>query len=149
MALFPGIPKEDILKACTQLTSYTSAKMDDDHLRVMLELVWFSVNRLLNRDPSLNRNLASLDEFKNNVNNRGEDRFFNLLRDTAEDVRISGFATRWAPIFLDGMSISFPPKSSGHFPHLDVFYSALEGRTPYAAELTLCAQHVAQQSRTP
>lgn len=125
MALYPGIPKEEVLKTCKQFT-FLSANMDDDLLRGMLKFVWFSVNDLLKKDPSLNRSLASRDEFNNNVNNRGEDRVFSLLRDTAEDVRISGFVTRWAPIFLDGMSISFPPKkSSGHFLLLDVFYSAL------------------------
>ena len=70
-----------------------------------------------NKDPSL-------DEFNVNVNNRGEENVFSLLRDTAEDVRISGFVTRWAPIVLDGTPISFPLKCSGHFPYLDMIYSA-------------------------
>lgn len=91
--------------------------MDDDLLRVMLDPVWFSANQLLKQD-------SSLDEFNVNVNNRGEENVFSLLRDTAEDVRISGFVTRWAPIVLDGTPISFPLKCSGHFPYLDMIYSA-------------------------
>ena len=44
--------------------------MDDDLLRVMLDPVWFSANQLLKQDPSLNRSLASLDEFDVNVEER-------------------------------------------------------------------------------
>jgi hypothetical protein len=117
-----------------QLTFLISANLDDDQLRSMLDNVWFSVNQLLKQDPILNRSLASMDEFNKNIYNRGEDSVFSLLRDTAEDARTSGFATRWAPLFLDGTSISFSLKCSGHFPYLDVFYSALEHRMPYAAE---------------
>jgi hypothetical protein len=61
-----------------------SANLDDDQLRLLLDAVWFAVNQLLKQDPSLNRSLASPDGFNNNVNNRGEDSVFSLLRDTAE-----------------------------------------------------------------
>jgi len=108
--LFPGIQKEAILKTCRLLTSFISAHLNDDDLRVRLGNVWFIVNQLLKQDQSLNRYVASLDEFNDNVNNRGDDCFFNLLRDRAEDVRISGFVARWAPLFRDGTSFSFSLK---------------------------------------
>ena len=73
--LFPGIQKEAILKACRLLSSI-SAGVGDDHLRDILDSVWFFVNQLLRQDQSLNRFLASPSEFNDNVNNRGEDNFF-------------------------------------------------------------------------
>lgn len=134
--LFPGIQKEAILKACRLLSSIC-AGVGDDHLRDILDSVWFFVNQLLRQDQSLNRSLASLSEFNDNVNNRGEDNFFSLLRDRAEDVETSGFVTRWAPLFRDGTSFSFSLKCSGHCLCLDVFYNVQEDQVLYATESSL------------
>ena len=113
-ALFPGLQKEAIVKTCNTLNLLvTSGGLDD--LRELLPHFWFSVNHLLQRDRTLKRPLASLDDFNNNVNIRGEDNIHRLLRATAEDVRASGAVTRWANVFRDGAPFSFPLKCSGHF----------------------------------
>jgi hypothetical protein len=130
--LFPGIQKEAILETCIQLSAFTPAGLGDDYLRAMLGNVWFSVNQLIEQDQSLNQPPASLREFNNNVKDRGEESFFNLLKDRAEDVRTSGFVTRWAPLFRDGTSFSLSLKYSGHCLCLDVFYKAHEDQVLYA-----------------
>ena len=112
-ALFPGIQKEEIMATCNELNIFTS--VDDNSLRFLLVNVWLSVNHFLRQDRSLNRPLASLDEFKDNVNIRGVDSFLSLLRDIAEDVRVSGFVTRWVNLFHDGTSFTFPIMCSGYF----------------------------------
>jgi hypothetical protein len=137
LVLFPRVLKEETLDTCGQLSLVIRADIDDEQLRLRLKTVWFLVNQFLIQDKDLNRSLASLDEFKDKVNNRGEDSMFSLLRDMADDVRTTGTTTRWAPLFYNGMSISFSPKCSGHFPCLDVFYSAREDQMLYATEASL------------
>ncbi|KAF8495544.1 hypothetical protein F5888DRAFT_1711816 [Russula emetica] len=122
VVLFPRVPKEETLITCRQLSLFIHANIDDEQLRLTLDTVWFLVNQFLIQDKDLNRSLASLDEFKVKVNNRGEDSMFSLLRDMADVVRTTGSTTGWAPLFYD-----------------DVFYSAREDQMLYATEASLHA----------
>jgi hypothetical protein len=129
--LYPGIKKEAVQATCFDLSTQISAGHSDDHLQTKLKHVWISANELLKLDQSLNRPLASLPQFYDNVKDRGEGSFFKLLRDTAEDAKSSGFVTRWAPLFGDGTSFSFSLKCSCHCLCLDVFYNAREDLVLY------------------
>ena len=69
---------------CQQFERLIQPDDDDDRIKNSLNAVWFLVNGALKTDPVLKMRLANQDEFQENVKNKGEEQFINLLKDMAE-----------------------------------------------------------------
>lgn len=84
--------------ACSQLSYLTFADLGDDYLRTVMNLLWFSVNELLKQDISQDRPLASLPEFRNDLDCMGEEKFFSMLREMAADVQSQWVGDQMGPL---------------------------------------------------
>jgi hypothetical protein len=77
------LPEEAIRMACQKLERIILPDDEDDDIRERLDSVWISVHRALSQRPDLKGAIADEEEFKANVNRRGEERFIALLRHMA------------------------------------------------------------------
>ena len=78
------ISEQTIQKMCKRLHRCLSADDDYDEIRDILGLVSVIVRDALAEDPNLKPRLVNENQFKENVNNVGEQQFINLLKDIAK-----------------------------------------------------------------
>jgi len=87
---------------------------DGARLHRSLDFVWIAVNHAVAGDPKMPP-LANLEEFRRNVEQKGEQQFINLLRDMAEE-------NSWGELLANGTSfLSFVLDRSDHLLSPDVF----------------------------
>jgi hypothetical protein len=109
------IPDQAIERMSISLGRCIFPEDDDNLVRDSLGLVWKVVQEVFKHDPTLKEHQAEEDEFLDNVKHKGEQIFFNSLRDMAKH-------RSWEPLFDDGtLFSSFDSKHSDHVLFLDVF----------------------------
>jgi hypothetical protein len=89
--------------ACDDLEHYILSAGGSDK-KLNPKHIWFTVHDALEEDPVLERKRANKIEFLQNVERKGQQQFFSLLRDTAS-------MKSWHNIFQNG-TFSFPLTSS-------------------------------------
>jgi hypothetical protein len=108
------IPVTVIEDAYRSLGRFILPEDDDHEIRKSLGYVWRIVQDAFKHDPTLKGYLAEENEFFDNVKGKGEQGFFNSLRDMAKH-------RSWEALFDDGTSLSsFDSKHSDHVLYLDV-----------------------------
>ena len=109
------ISAEILQVMCTHLGRVIQPGDDDVYIKQSLKNVWISVKGALAKDPSMSTLLANEEEFQQNVKQRGEQHFIDLLRDLAEK-------NSWRDLLENGTSfLSFDLECSDHLLSLDVF----------------------------
>ena len=101
-----NIPKQAIEEATDFLRTHISPKDDDKQILKALNYVWVDVQDALEQDLSLEKHLASKDEFRDNVTRKGEKDFIDSLRAMAANNDTHGNKA-WEDLFEDGTSFSF------------------------------------------
>jgi hypothetical protein len=105
-----NIPKQVVEKASKSLRKHISPNDDDDEIKNELTYVWLKVKGALEQDPKLKENLASEEDFGDNVARKGEKTFIDSLRAMAanSDILVQG-SRAWDNLFEDGTSFSLVP----------------------------------------
>src|SRR5579863_7450500 len=107
-----------ISEMCEDLERNVKIGHDDARIRRSLKYVWLAVNHallILAKDPSMGTLLANKEEFQQNVKQKGEQQFIELLRDIAEK-------NSWRDLLENGtFFLSFDLERSDHLLSLDVF----------------------------
>ena len=89
---------------------------EDDVIKDSLELVWGAVERALRNYPKMGKSLASLEEFLQNVRQKSEKEFIDLLKDMAKK-------KTWRDLLENGTSfLSSTLERSDHLLSPDVFW---------------------------
>ena len=81
---------------CNALRRNIQPDNDDEVIRENMGYVWLAVNRALLNDPKM-RPLANLEEFQQNVEQKGVQQFVNLLKDMADK-------DSWGDLLKNGIS---------------------------------------------
>jgi hypothetical protein len=86
-----GIPDQAVERACKDLAYFSNPNNDRTVTLRSLDTAWSIVCGALCLDLPLRGRLASNDEFQENVRCNGQERFINVLRDTARRESWRGF----------------------------------------------------------
>ena len=123
------ISDEILQQMCEDLERNVKISDDDARIRRSLKYVWHAVNHALAKDPSMSTLLANKEEFQQNVKQKGEQQFIELLRDIAEK-------NSWRDLLENGtFFLSFDLERSDHLLSLDVFLKRnLESFRPITVE---------------
>ena len=109
------ISDEVFQEMCEGLERNVKISDDDARIRRSMNAVWIIVKDALAKDLSMSTLLANQEEFQQNVKQKGEQQFIDLLRDTAEK-------NSWRDLLENGTSfLSFDPERSDHLLSPDVF----------------------------
>jgi hypothetical protein len=98
-----NIPRQAVERMCKSLRRIITPTDDDDEILDFLFYVWFDVQKVLEQDPELKKNLASEEEFRDNVTRKGEKNFIDSLRAMAANSDTQG-SKAWDDLFEDGTS---------------------------------------------
>ncbi len=98
-----NIPQRAIDKAAKFLKKMILFDEDEDEIRGNLRHVRTAVQEALEHNPKLKDHLANKDEFLDNVEKKGEQKFVESLRAMAS----SKNKDAWEDLFEDGTSLSF------------------------------------------
>jgi hypothetical protein len=120
-----NIPKQVVEDESTSLRIIISPEGDDDEIRHQLPYVWTALRIVFEHDPKLIKDLASVDEFRDNVTRKGEKPFFESLRVMAANSDTQG-SKAWEDLFEDGTSFSFVSKHSDLILRLEVFLKEMQ-----------------------
>lgn len=112
------------------LTRLLPPKSDPELIRGSLSHVWVSVSDILDQDPDLRCNLATKEQFRKNVAERGEDVFVDQLQSYSSQVEVSNSETTWMPLLKDGMFLFWFDLKCSHFLYLDIFFTPATSRPP-------------------
>ena len=104
-----------------------------------LEIVWGAVKRALRNHPKMEKYLASLEEFLQNVRQKSEKEFIDLLKDMAKK-------KTWRDLLENGTSfLSSTLERSDHLLSTDVFWKRVpESLDQPQWNLSPASQHGAQ-----
>ena len=107
---------DEILQVmCTHLGRIIQPGDDDVYIKQSLKYVWNSINNALTKDLSMSTLLANEEEFQQNVKQKGEQQFIDLLRYMAEK-------NSWRNLLEHGTYfLSFDPERSDHLLSPDMF----------------------------
>ena len=97
---------EQAFKEASKYLRKTISPEDSDESDIMLRIVWLFVHDALENDPNLKGQLASKEEFLENVIKKGERKFANTLRTMAANSDTQG-SDAWKDLFDDGQSFVF------------------------------------------
>jgi len=101
-----NIPEQAVKEAAESLRKLISPKDSDDTVLKTLKHVWLAVHDVLEQDPNLKGQLASKEEFRENVTKKGTKKFANTLRTMAANSDTQG-SDAWKKLFDNGQSFVF------------------------------------------
>ena len=79
-----SLPEQTVQHFCQALAALSQTSSEPDYIQDFLPVVWALVNKYLKQDPNLRSRLAGLEEFEENVKEKGEQQFIDLLKDMAK-----------------------------------------------------------------